>query len=117
MSDLTLKPASRAAGAITVPESKSVSNRVLLLAALANGKTKLRNILESDDTQVMIDALRQLGVTINETDGTYVVDGVDGRFVNVDADLFLGNAGTAVRMLTAMTAVTGGRSRIQVLSQ
>ena len=112
MTNLTLQPALRAAGAITVPGSKSVSNRVLLLAALASGKTTIRNLLASDDTDVMINALGRLGVTIHKHAESFDVEGVNGSFNDADADLFLGNAGTAVRMLTAIAAVSGGSSRI-----
>jgi 3-phosphoshikimate 1-carboxyvinyltransferase len=96
-------------GTVTLPGSKSISNRTLLLAALADGETLIRDVLESDDTQHMIDALRTLGVRITE-DGPHVlrVQGVGGAFPVKRAKLFLGNAGTAFRPLTAVLALCGG---------
>ena len=104
---LELPPVTRAHGDVTLPGSKSISNRVLLLAALAEGRTTLRGLLDSDDTRVMIAALRQLGVTLEEDDAALVVQGVT-RFPVDTADLFMGNAGTAIRPLTAALAVRGG---------
>ncbi|MBE0620056.1 MAG: 3-phosphoshikimate 1-carboxyvinyltransferase [Burkholderiales bacterium] len=103
----------RAAGTVKLPGSKSISNRVLLLSALASGQTRLHDLLESDDTRVMRDALRTLGVTLMQDDrGDTVVNGVGGPFPVKSAELFLGNAGTAFRPLTAALALCGGDYRL-----
>src|SRR5260221_10499048 len=97
---LDLAAAAGAAGTIALPGSKSISNRVLLLAALARGATRVEGLLASDDTERMLDALRALGVEWQrDADGSYLVPGVAGRFPVAQADLFLGNAGTAFRPL------------------
>ncbi|ASV98463.1 3-phosphoshikimate 1-carboxyvinyltransferase [Paraburkholderia aromaticivorans] len=112
MEFLDLGPFSRASGTIRLPGSKSISNRVLLLAALAEGETTITNLLDSDDTRVMLDALEKLGVRVKREGDTCVVSGTRGAFTARTADLFLGNAGTAVRPLTAALAVNGGDYRI-----
>ena len=107
---LDLQPALHAAGTIRLPGSKSISNRTLLLAALAEGKTEIRELLASDDTHVMLMALQKLGVRWEQAgiSQDYTVNGVGGAFPVHQADLFMGNAGTAIRPLTAALAVTGG---------
>jgi 3-phosphoshikimate 1-carboxyvinyltransferase len=112
MEFLDLGPFSRASGTVRLPGSKSISNRVLLLAALAEGETTITNLLDSDDTRVMLDALEKLGVRLKREGDTCVVTGTRGAFTARTADLFLGNAGTAVRPLTAALAVNGGDYRI-----
>ncbi len=100
---LDVGPYRYAAGSVNLPGSKSISNRTLLLAALCNEKTLVKGLLKSDDTDVMINALRQLGVGVeafNPVDGEFAIDG-DTAFSILEADLFLGNAGTAFRPLTA----------------
>ena len=95
-------------GEMSLPGSKSISNRVLLLAALAEGRTEITGLLDSDDTRVMLTALRQLGVNVSELDaGRVTVEGVR-RFPVESAELFMGNAGTAIRPLTAALALMGG---------
>jgi 3-phosphoshikimate 1-carboxyvinyltransferase len=110
---LDLPPLSSAAGTIQLPGSKSISNRVLLLAGLADGVTVVRDLLDSDDTRVMLDALRALGCGVEAAGGDWRVRGIGGRLVVHEAQLFLGNAGTAMRPLTAALAVLaaqqGGR--------
>ena len=101
-----------AAGSVTLPGSKSISNRLLLLAALAEGKTEIHHLLASDDTRYMLDALRALGVAIDLKDAVCTVTGTAGRFTARKADLFLGNAGTAIRPLTAVLALTSGNYRL-----
>ena len=99
-----------ARGTVRLPGSKSISNRVLLLAALAKGTTIVRALLDSDDTRVMLDALRALGVgvvRVSDSDD-YEITGVGGAFPVKRAELFLGNAGTAFRSLTAACALSGG---------
>jgi len=108
-------PAVRAArGTVALPGSKSISNRTLLLAALAEGVTEVRGLLASDDTERMLDALRLLGVAWTRVAGTddYRVPGAGGKFAVRDVDLFLGNAGTAFRPLTAALALAGGSYRL-----
>ena len=105
---LTVPPIAQAAGTVVLPGSKSISNRVLLLAALAQGTTELANLLEADDTRVMLEALAALGVAIERTDAQVRIQGCAGRLPNRRADLFLGNAGTAMRSLAAALAFAGG---------
>jgi len=96
-----------AAGDVTLPGSKSISNRVLLLCALCEGDTTVHDLLDSDDTRVMLDALRSLGCGLRR-DGTELhITGLGGRLPQAHLDLFLGNAGTAMRPLTAALAVLG----------
>src|SRR3954470_20545367 len=105
---LDLPPARRAEGTVRLPGSKSLSNRLLLLAALASGDTELDGLLDADDTRVMREALAALGVEIAGSR----VRGAGGVFPVKQADLFLGNAGTAVRPLTAALAVSAGEYRV-----
>ncbi len=95
--------------AITLPGSKSISNRTLLLAALSDNACRIDNLLDADDTRHMLAALQSLGVRIeHHGGGSYTVHGCGGRFPQRQADLFLGNAGTAFRPLTAALALLGG---------
>ncbi len=111
--DIQIGPVKRAQGSIVLPGSKSISNRALLLAALSSGTTTLKNLLDADDTQVMRNALRQLGLTVTDkADNVCVVEGCGGKFPVQDADLFMGNAGTAIRPLTAALAMQGGNYRL-----
>lgn len=110
MEFVELPALSAARGVVRLPGSKSISNRTLLLAALASGTTEIHDLLESDDTARMLDALKLLGVEVVAlAERTYRVVGVPDGFPNKDADLFLGNAGTAFRPLTAALALAGGR--------
>jgi len=112
MEHLDLAPATRAAGTLRLPGSKSISNRTLLLAALARGATDLRALLDSDDTRVMRAALDTLGVRIEIVEGVenLRVEGLGSArgFPAKRTDLFLGNAGTAFRPLTAVLALADG---------
>ena len=105
---LELKPARRARGTVRLPGSKSISNRVLLLAALASGETEVSGLLDAEDTRVMREALARLGVTLTERAGRMTVRGVGGAFPEKKADLFLANAGTALRPLAAALALSEG---------
>jgi 3-phosphoshikimate 1-carboxyvinyltransferase len=110
----------QAAGAVTLPGSKSISNRVLLLSALCEGRTWVHDLLDSDDTRVMLAALRQLGCGVEPKVGTHSVciTGLGQSASNGQAlglkkpieaiEFFMGNAGTAMRPLTAALAVMGG---------
>jgi 3-phosphoshikimate 1-carboxyvinyltransferase len=106
---LDLPPLLSARGIVRLPGSKSISNRVLLLAALSEGVTEVCDLLHSDDTERMLDGLRTLGVKIGTLgDNAYRVTGCGGNFPVKEAKLFLGNAGTAFRPLTAALALAGG---------
>ncbi|MCM1512735.1 MAG: 3-phosphoshikimate 1-carboxyvinyltransferase, partial [Oxalobacter formigenes] len=107
---IDLLPSARAEGVVRLPGSKSISNRTLLLAALAEGTTKIQDLLASDDTAVMLDALEKLGIKWERYAGSheYAVEGVRGALPNRKASLFMGNAGTAIRPLAAALAVLGG---------
>ncbi|MBI5626001.1 MAG: bifunctional 3-phosphoshikimate 1-carboxyvinyltransferase/cytidylate kinase [Nitrosomonadales bacterium] len=110
---IDLPPLLSARGTITLPGSKSISNRVLLLAALSEGTTEVRDVLLSDDTERMVDGLRALGVKVEPLgDNAYRVTGCGGNFPVKDAELFLGNAGTAFRPLTAALALSGGHYKL-----
>ncbi len=95
-------------GQVTLPGSKSVTNRALLVAALARGRSRLSGILRSDDTRYMMAALRAMGVGIDEIDDTTVAVTGSGTLQAPAEPLFLGNAGTAVRFLTAAVALVDG---------
>jgi 3-phosphoshikimate 1-carboxyvinyltransferase len=115
---IDLKPVMQVHGTVRLPGSKSISNRVLLLSALASGNTRIVDLLASDDTLVMLSALLSLGVKweqlgdpAQQTDPLHqehLVHGVAGMLPVHQADLFMGNAGTAIRPLTAALAVLGG---------
>lgn len=109
MEFLDLPALHHAAGVVRLPGSKSISNRTLLLAALAEGRTEIHDLLDSDDTQVMLAGLQKLGVRVEPLGpNSYAVHGVGGAFPVKEVELFLGNAGTAFRPLTAALALSGG---------
>ena len=113
MDSLNLPPLRGASGSVRLPGSKSISNRMLLLAALAEGSTEIRDLLDSDDTRVMLAALEKLGVGVTALGcNAWRVEGCGGAFPDKDADLFMGNAGTAIRPLTAALALSGGHYRL-----
>ena len=113
MEFLDLNPATKAKGLVHLPGSKSISNRTLLLAALASGTTEIRDLLKSDDTDRMLEALSTLGVGVTKIgENDYSIQGTGGQFPNKEGDLFLGNAGTAFRPLTAALALSGGTYKL-----
>jgi 3-phosphoshikimate 1-carboxyvinyltransferase len=114
MHSLTLKPVTALSGEIRLPGSKSISNRALLLAAMAEGTTRLVNLLESDDTRYMLQALEQLDIRIERDGADYLVHGVAGPLVTRlrTESLNLGLAGTALRPLTAALTLGQGSYRI-----
>ena len=115
---LALAPARLAEGTVALPGSKSISNRMLLLAALARGTTTLTGLLESDDTTVMLDALRALGIDWRDLGNhCYEVPGAGGPFAVKDAQLFLGLSGLSMRTLAAALALSGGRYRVDGVSR
>ena len=105
---LDIPPLTGVSGTVVLPGSKSISNRVLLLSALSAGRTTLHDLLDSDDTRVMLDALRALGCGVRQSGATVEIDGLGGQLGHSQAALFMGNAGTAIRPLTAALAVLGG---------
>ncbi len=106
-------------GAIRPPGSKSITNRALICAALSDGASMLRGALDSEDTRVMIDALRRLGLNVQTNeDGTEIrLSGCGGRIPAPEADLFLANSGTSIRFLTALTTLGQGRYRLDGISR
>jgi len=109
MEQLTLPATHRAEGTVKLPGSKSISNRTLLLAALGEGNIEVRDLLVSDDTARMLEALEKLGVKLEKLSETnWRIHGCSGNFPNKNAEIFLGNAGTAFRPLTAVLALSGG---------
>ena len=113
MESLTLPAVTKASGTIKLPGSKSISNRSLLLAALSQGTTEIRDCLASDDTDRMLEALQALGVSITKIgEHDYQIIGNNGEFSVKQADLFLGNAGTAFRPLTAALAFSNGHYKL-----
>jgi len=107
-SSLLLPRANRAQGTVVLPGSKSISNRMLLLAALATGTTRLTGLLDSDDTRYMMQALRDCGIQIESPGAEEAIIHGNPNFPNRQAEIFLGNAGTAMRSLTGALAVLGG---------
>jgi 3-phosphoshikimate 1-carboxyvinyltransferase len=105
---LDLPALESARGEVHLPGSKSISNRVLLLAALSHGTTTVHDLLASDDTRVMLDGLRQIGCGVDERGSTVLITGLGDRPPVAPSRLFLGNAGTAMRPLTAALALLGG---------
>ncbi len=108
---LTLAPIKQISGKVSLPGSKSLSNRVLLLSMLAKGTTRISNLLDSEDVRYMIGALQTLGVPFSEKRETreIKVEGQEGRIPVDHAELMLGNAGTAMRPLTATLTLGRGR--------
>lgn len=109
MKTLTIQPIAKVEGVVHLPGSKSISNRALLLAALAKGTTRITNLLDSDDVSHMLNALTALGVQFSLSADKTVCDitGIAGVFQHQEPlELFLGNAGTAMRPLTAALAVS-----------
>jgi 3-phosphoshikimate 1-carboxyvinyltransferase len=114
MQFLDLPHMMKATGTVDLPGSKSISNRILLLSALSRGATEIAGLLDSDDTQVMLAALKALGVNWQRHGATsgYAVPGIAGPFPVKQADLFMGNAGTAIRPLAAALALSQGVYRL-----
>jgi 3-phosphoshikimate 1-carboxyvinyltransferase len=113
MEFLDLRPIKRVAGRVSLPGSKSISNRVLLLSALARGETIVRDALDADDTRVMLAAIGKLGIPATLVGPAEIhIEGCAGTIPSRGADLFLGNAGTAFRPLTAALALSGGEYKL-----
>ena len=116
---IELAPVARMSGTVRLPGSKSISNRTLLLAALARGRTEIKGLLDADDVDRMLEALRALGVAVEQagTTRSFSVHGVAGDFPVKRASLFLGNAGTAFRPLTAALAFADGTYELTGVSR
>ena len=111
MNEITLKASKQVRGCIKLPGSKSITNRVLLMAALGSGVTKLIDPLRSEDTDQMINALIKLGVSVKEVNddkNSIEIKGAEQNFPNKNTNLFLGNSGTTFRPLAAVLAMMGG---------
>jgi len=108
---LTLSPIQKISGSVVLPGSKSLSNRILLLSMLAEGKTEIQNLLDSDDVRRMVEALETLGIQLeeNRAENFITVSGTSGIIPVKEATLMLGNAGTAIRPLTAAMTLGHGR--------
>lgn len=111
MNEITLKASKQVRGCIKLPGSKSITNRVLLMAALGSGVTKLIDPLRSEDTDQMINALIKLGVSVkevNDDQNSIEIKGAEQNFPNKNTNLFLGNSGTTFRPLAAVLAMMRG---------
>ena len=109
MNQKKLKASLAANGVVYLPGSKSITNRLLLMSALSDGKTLIQNYLDSDDTKQMLNALKILKIKFNILNKKDIlIEGCDHSFLNKNTKLALGNAGTAFRPLTAVLAVIGG---------
>lgn len=108
---LTLSPIQKISGSVVLPGSKSLSNRILLLSMLAEGKTEIQNLLDSDDVRRMVEGLETLGIQLeeNRAENLITVSGTSGIIPVKEATLMLGNAGTAIRPLTAAMTLGHGR--------
>ena len=114
---LDIPPLVGAGGTVRLPGSKSISNRVLLLAALSQGTTTVHDVLASDDTAVMLTALEQLGCSVQKRGNAVCIGGLAGQLATKKARLFMGNAGTAMRPLTAALALLGGEFELSGVSR
>ncbi len=113
--EITISPLTKAPVVrVRVPGSKSLTNRALIVAAMARGRTTLTGALDSDDTRVMVDSLKRLGLGVehDREAGAIAVEGGKGRVPNREADLFIANSGTSLRFLTAMLAAGKGSFRL-----
>ena len=112
---IEIQPAAGSAGSLNAsiqpPGSKSLTNRALPIAALAKGKTTLTGVLDSDDTQAMIQSLVKVGAKIEHDQKTHrlSIEGMAGKLQNSNAELFIGNSGTTIRFLTAILGFAGGK--------
>mgnify|MGYP001159534000 CR=1 FL=1 len=111
---IEILPAETLQGVAEIPGSKSYTNRALLIAALAEGTSELHRLLHSDDTHYMAEALQNLGVTIDDRDEgrRWVIEGCGGRFSSCSEPIFVGNAGTAMRFLTAAICLGDSEYRL-----
>ena len=106
---IEIQPVEKVSGTVTVPGSKSYTNRALLIAALADGVSRLEKPLVSDDTKFMIKALKGFGIKVEEEPNAFIVSGKAGKLITPEEDIFVGNAGTAMRFLTTFAALAKGK--------
>jgi 3-phosphoshikimate 1-carboxyvinyltransferase len=106
---IEIQPVEKISGTVTVPGSKSYTNRALLVAALADGVSRLEKPLVSDDTKYMIRALKGFGIMVEEEPNVFIVSGKAGKLIVPEKDIFVGNAGTAMRFLTTFSALVKGK--------
>ena len=109
---IEITPVEKVSGFIKVPGSKSYTNRALLIAALADGVSRLEKPLVSDDTKFMIQALNGFGIQVEEAPNTFIVSGKEGKLTAPTEDIFVGNAGTTMRFLTTFSALVKGKVRL-----
>ena len=109
---MSLAPMGRVDMSFEVPGSKSLTNRALVLAALADGESVLEKALIAEDSQVMVEALRTLGISVEVEDDQFMVEGCGGRIPVKEADLDLRLSGTSIRFLTALVALGQGSFRL-----
>ena len=109
---IEIKPIQNLRATITLPGSKSYTNRALLIAGLTNGECRLEKPLVSDDTKYMIRALKAFGIPVQEEEGAFIVSGKGGNLSTPGEDIFIGNAGTAMRFLTTFSALSSGKIRL-----
>jgi 3-phosphoshikimate 1-carboxyvinyltransferase len=109
---IEIKPKQNLQATVTIPGSKSYTNRALLIAGLTDGECRLEKPLVSDDTKYMIQALRALGIPVQEETEAFVVSGRSGKLLAPNKDIFIGNAGTAMRFLTTLSAMAPGKIRL-----
>jgi len=119
VNEIEIAPTGPIQASIRPPGSKSLTNRALIIAALAKGRSSLTGALESEDTEVMIESLRKMGVFIDEDHNqhTLVVDGCGGQFQLDHIELFIANSGTSMRFLTAMVSVGTGNFRLDGIAR
>ena len=109
---IEIKPVEKICGTVTIPGSKSYTNRALIIAALADGVSRLKKPLVSDDTKYMIEALKGFGIQVEEEAGDFIVLGKGGQLMVPTKDIFVGNAGTTMRFLTTFSALVKGKIRL-----
>ncbi len=109
---IEIKPIDKLDFSVTIPPSKSYTNRVLILAVLASGESIIENPLKSDDTLYMVDALRQFGIKVEEEENSFHVFGSGGRIKTPEKEIYVGNAGTAMRFLTTFATLAHGKTTI-----
>ena len=109
---IEVKPLQNLQATVTVPGSKSYTNRALLIAGLTDGECRLEKPLVSDDTKYMIRALKAFGISVQEEQEAFIVSGSGGKLSTPKEDIFIGNAGTAMRFLTTFSALAPGKTRL-----
>jgi 3-phosphoshikimate 1-carboxyvinyltransferase len=109
---IEIQPAAKITAEVPVPGSKSITQRALIAAALADGETSLLGPLESEDTRYTARALEQMGILVDKNGSRWIIRGQGGKIVTPEKEIFLGNNGTATRFLTSMAALGKGTFRI-----